>query len=100
MRKEEVGCSRKNVVEPNGDGVESDIAVKQSGERSGKVQVSFQNKPNQQKKCGDRNRERKRDSDIGKYMISIYDTYTPLNTSLENVYFSTCNTMQFRMPPP
>lgn len=29
----------------------------------------------------------------------MHDTYTPLNASLENVYLSTCNTMQYRMPP-
>ena len=30
----------------------------------------------------------------------MFDNYTPLNTSLENVYLQTCNTMQYKKPAP
>ena len=44
--------------------------------------------------------ERKRNAGRDKSHFQTYDEYTPLNTSLENIYFSTCNTFDYRKPTP
>lgn len=99
MRKEEVRLSRRgNAAGPSREAVQSNNVVKQSSESSGKVQVDVQNKPEQQKRTRGVNSEWKKESRKWKPRIPTYKEYTPLNTSLENIYLSTCNTFQYRKP--
>ena len=80
------------------EGIQSNVAVKQSGDNSGKVQVNVQNKSWQPKESGGRNQGKKREAGKWKSRIPSYSEYTPLNAPLENIYLSTCNTFQYRKP--
>ena len=101
IRREEARWTRRDKAPgPVQEIVESNIAVKQSGDSSGKVQVNVQNKPGQSKGSKGGNPEKKKETGRWKSRIPTYNEYTPLNASLENIYLSTCNTFQYRKPRP
>ena len=78
--------------------VQSNVGIKQTGDNSGKVQVNVQNKPEQNKKRqGDPG---KRGLPPKKSKFQRFEEFTPLNTSLENVYLATRNNGEYKKPAP
>ena len=100
LRQEDAKQSRKqDDAKPGSEGIQSNVAVKQSGDNSGKVQLNIQNKQTQPR--GGNGQNKKRDPNPGpRRRAPMFESYTPLNTSLENVYLQTCNTEQYKKPAP
>ena len=100
LRREDAKQSRKQTdAGSNVGGTQSNVAIKQSGESSGKVQLNIKNK--QARRRESVNQLKKQDQNRGPQRKNPkFDSYTPLNISLEDLYLRTRNAIQYEKPAP
>ena len=101
---EEAKANRKRKSEgASKEGVQSNIAVKQSGDSSGKVEVNVGNQSggnSNRNGNGNRRNRNQGNSSNKRPKFQTFENYTPLNDTLENIYLDTYSILQYKKPPP
>ena len=107
LRREEVYANLKAKTADKEE-IQSNVAIKQTGDSSGKVEVNVGNRNQGGRQSGNNdnnsngnNRKRNRGNDSQRRTRPrSFESYTPINDTLENIFMDSYNVLQNKRPPP